>query len=69
MERVRRNKLVIAVLVLPALIVYTFVLPYPLVRTAYYSLTNYNLLSAPITSASPTLEHCLQQIPCSGPAR
>ncbi len=30
---------------LPALIVYTFVLPYPLVRTAYYSVTNYNLLS------------------------
>lgn len=45
MERVRRNKLVITVLVLPALIVYTFVLPYPLVRTAYYSVTNYNLLS------------------------
>ena len=45
MERLRRNKVVIAVLVLPALIVYTFVLPYPLVRTAYYSVTNYNLLS------------------------
>ena len=35
MVRLRRNKVVIAVLVLPALIVYTFVLPYPLVRTAY----------------------------------
>jgi raffinose/stachyose/melibiose transport system permease protein len=45
MNRLRRNKFVIAVLVLPAIIVYTIVLPYPLVRTAYYSLTNYNILS------------------------
>ena len=45
MERFRRNKVVIALLVLPAVIVYTIVLPYPLVRTFYYSLTTYNLLS------------------------
>ena len=45
MQRLRRNKVVIAVLVLPALLVYTLVLPYPLARTFYYSLTNYNLLS------------------------
>jgi raffinose/stachyose/melibiose transport system permease protein len=45
-ERLRRNKLVNAVLLLPALVVYTIVLPYPLVRTAWYSLTSYNLLSA-----------------------
>ena len=45
MQRLRRNKVVIAVLVLPAVVVYTLVLPYPLARTFYYSLTNYNLLS------------------------
>lgn len=47
MERLRRNKFVIITLLLPAIVVYTIVLPYPLARTIYYSFTNYNALGSP----------------------
>ncbi|HTT90485.1 MAG TPA: sugar ABC transporter permease [Acidimicrobiales bacterium] len=47
MDRLRRNKFVIITLLLPALVAYTIVLPYPLARTIYYSFTNYNALGSP----------------------
>jgi raffinose/stachyose/melibiose transport system permease protein len=45
MNRLLSSKRVIVLLTLPALIVYTLILPYPLLRTLYLSFTQYNLLS------------------------
>ncbi len=44
MRNMKRNWKTIALLALPGLIVYSLVLPLPLIRTAIYSFQSYNVL-------------------------
>ena len=48
MDKLMRNKKVIALFVLPALIVYSVFFLYPIISSVYYSLTEWNGYSQPV---------------------
>ncbi|MCQ6561352.1 carbohydrate ABC transporter permease [Paenibacillus mendelii] len=48
MDRMLRNKWMIALFVLPALLLYTFFLPLPIVNSIYYSFFDWNVVGAKV---------------------